>query len=390
MKQKQKQPEMPQTHQSTLSTRLLTLARRPVFRVVVIFVLSTAFSWGIMAIFVGTAKTEISSTLDNFSSPAVTNAVRDEIPTVEEKAVFIRLLDGVVTQEGNEDHWPVAVMIENLPSVRPQAGLGDASVVYEALAEGGATRFMAVFDPQVLTTPTVGPVRSSRPYYLEWLGEYDGLYAHAGGSPKALTVIREANVHDLEALGRDGKYFWRNTSRSAPHNLYTSAEKLVLALRDKGLVDTEASYVPWKFEDEALIDERGIDGTTLTFNFSYGLSYKVDWVYDRTNNSYRRFNADQPHTDENNGRQLEAKNVIVQLVQEPELDGTGKGRLDIYVGGTGDAWVAHDGQLIKATWKKESRTDRTKFYDTGGLEIPLVRGTTWVHVITKTQDVLYE
>lgn len=388
IKQKEKQKE--NTTQS--SQRVLEFFRRRSVIIISVLIVFSLISWIIVAEGIDASRIRWSYLFsDQNLLPALSNANATE--GMEDAAIITipeRLLDGVIVEESETAHWPVAVMIENLLSVRPQAGIGDASVVYEALAEGGTTRFLVLFDPQSISTEKIGPVRSARQYYIEWQGEYDALYAHAGGSPIALTVIDEVGVKDLEALSRDGIYFWRDTNRFAPHNLFTSAEKLELALRDKELIDKKAKYETWKFDDEKPITERGEDGTRLTFNFSSGLTYKVSWEYDQANNTYRRFNADQPHTDENTGKQLEAKNVIVQLTEEPVYDGTGKGRLNIYVGGTGDAWVARNGELIKATWKKDLRTSRTRYYDTHGDEISLVRGTTWVEVITKTQDVLYE
>ncbi len=307
----------------------------------------------------------------------------------DEPIEHARLLDGVIVESGAEAQTPYAIMIENLYTVRPQSGLGSASVVYEALVEGGATRFMAVFDPST-EVPTIMPVRSARPYYLEWALEYNALYGHAGGSPKAITVIWEQHVRDLDALtGRGAKYYWRDTSRGAPHNLVTSSEKMTEALHTLELDQQPATFVPWVFKDGAPLEERGDDAKTLSFNFSYGTTYKVDWTYHQSDNTYYRFNANQPHLDANTGDQITADTVIVQLTEEPVLDG-GKGRLEIFVGGTGDAWVARDGHMIQATWRKDSNQDRTRYYDLDGNEIELNRGHTWVHVLTKTQDVTYE
>ncbi len=302
---------------------------------------------------------------------------------------YTRVLDGIRVDAADKAAlWPYAIMIENLRSVRPQSGLSSASVVYEALVEGGATRFMAVFDPSV-EIEQIMPVRSARPYYLEWVSEYDALYAHAGGSPKALTVIRENSIKDLEALSSDAKYFWRDTSKYAPHNLVTSSEKINYALRDHELLDVPAVIDTWTFKDEAALADRGENGREVEFNFSGGSTYRVNYIYDRQQNHYARFNAGEPHVDARTGNQISVKNVIVQLTEAPVYEG-GKGRLDIYVGGIGDAWVFRDGMAIQATWQKNSRTDRTRFYDSDGKEIALNRGTTWVHILTKTQDVLYK
>lgn len=300
-----------------------------------------------------------------------------------------RLLDGLIVDKTKTNSWPYVVMIENLLSVRPQSGLSQASVVYEALVEGGATRFMAVFDPSVVV-PEIRPVRSVRPYYIEWSSEYNALLAHCGGSPLALQIIREnPDIHDLNQISRDGKYFWRDKTLSAPHNLLTSSQNMVFALRDKGLLDKQATFRPWKFKDEASLAARGLDGKTLTFNFSTGLTYKVSYQYNKEKNVYLRFNADQPHLDKNTGQQIEVKNVVVQLVKQPVLNG-GKGRLDIQVEGEGKAWILRDGQIIAGTWKKTSRTDRTLFYDKDGQEIEFNRGNTWVHVVPGSEAVTYE
>lgn len=299
-----------------------------------------------------------------------------------------RRIDGVYVNKDMTDYWPYAVMIENLYSVRPQSGLSQAAVVYETLAEGGSSRMLAVFDPSEIISEIM-PVRSARPYFLEWVSEYSALFAHAGGSPKALTVIWEnSDINDLEALSRDAVYFWRDTTKGAPHNLVTSSEKMNFALRDKELLDKTTDFQSWTFKDGALLEERGEDGKTASFNISYGTTYKVDFTYVREQNNYLRFNADEPHIDKNTGEQIAVTNVIVQLVEEPVLDG-GKGRLDIFVGGEGVAWIFRDGQVIEGIWKKASRTDRTLFYDLDGNEVELNRGNTWIHVIPKTRDVTY-
>jgi len=304
--------------------------------------------------------------------------------------LIVRRLDGVQVVPDQANFWPYAVMIENLLSVRPQSGLSQAAVVYETLAEGGSTRFMAVYDPSE-KIPELMPVRSARPYYLEWLSEYGALYAHAGGSPKALTVIREnPDINNLDALSSNGKYFWRDTTKYAPHNLVTSSDKMNFALRDLGLADKAADFRSWLFKDEAPLADRGEDGKSVEFNFSYGTTYLVRYRYDQATNDYKRFNANVPHEDKNTGDQIAVKNVVVQLVQEPGYDPSGKGRLDIYVGGTGKAWIFRDGLIIEGIWQKNSRTDRTIFYDANGTEAEFNRGNTWVHVVPEDQAVTYQ
>lgn len=300
-----------------------------------------------------------------------------------------RLLDGVMVPADQAARQPYAIMIENLLVTRPQSGLSSAAVVYETLAEGGTTRFMAVFDQSAQAAEFM-PVRSARPYYLQWAAEYGLLYGHAGGSPQALGELRSSKViTDCDALYHCGQYYWRDRTKSAPHNLVTSSKNMILALRDKKLLDAQAMFQPWLFKDEVKLDDRGVDGKKVSFNFSTGTTFKVEYRYNRERNVYLRFNANKPHLDKNTDTQIEVKNVIVQLVDEPTSAGE-KGRLNIKVVGEGAAWMYRDGQVIEGTWKKESTEGRTRFYDAAGTEISFNRGNTWVHVVPKKQAVTNE
>lgn len=343
-------------------------------------------SWWFVCVYVNLGSPEF-----NFSGQQknlITTTATTHSAVVKDTRVP-RRLDGVLLEPQKSNLWPYAVMIENLPVTRPQSGLSQASIVYETLAEGGSTRFMALFDPDI-KIPILMPVRSSRPYYLEWLSEYHALYVHAGGSPKALAMIRDnPDIVNLNTLSRDSGYFWRDKTIAAPHNLVISSDKIFLALNAKKLWDQVPSFRSWLFKDEAALADRGADGKTINFNFSYGKSFKVAYKYDQANNVYWRYNSDQPHLDKNTGQQISAKNVIVQLVPQPTIDGE-KGRLAIKVEGNGKAWIYRDGQVIEGTWQKNSRTDRTIFSDANGQEVQLNRGNTWVHVLPVNQAVTYE
>nr|MCU0495649.1 DUF3048 domain-containing protein [Chloroflexaceae bacterium] len=124
----------------------------------------------------------------------------------------------------------VAVMIDNHPDARPQSGMNAAALVFEALAEGGVTRYMAVYEPKAnASISEIGPVRSARSYFVEWAKGLNAVYTHAGGSPEGLLLAETATeIANLDALrdGAEGLYFWRSTTRFAPHNLYTSTELL--------------------------------------------------------------------------------------------------------------------------------------------------------------------
>ncbi|MDD5040738.1 MAG: DUF3048 domain-containing protein [Patescibacteria group bacterium] len=300
-----------------------------------------------------------------------------------------RAIDGVYVPADQSNHYPVAVMIENLVSSRPPSGLSNANVVYEALAEGGITRFMALYTGELYGLPEIGPVRSARPYYLDWALEYKALYAHVGGSPQAIADIKSKGVFDLNQFF-NSQYYWRDSNRLAPHNLYTSGEKLAFALRD---LEASASgdFQSWKFKDDASLPDRPTVSKKISIQFS-SMNYNVEYQYDREQNDYLRYQATEIHRDKPTaegaeGSAIRAKNVIVQKVKTRLLDDE---RLGMDTVDEGVALIFRDGTAIEGQWKKASVSDRTRYYDADGDEIELNAGTTWVEIVPTDRDVEYD
>lgn len=305
-------------------------------------------------------------------------------PKKELEGLVPRKLDGVLVKPENANPYPIAVMIENLITVRPQSGLSAAGVVYEALAEGGITRFMAVYAGE--EAEKIGPVRSSRAYYLEWASEYDALYVFSGAYPPVLAAISGLKIKNLNAMYEGSKYFWRDRTVAAPHNLFTSSEKLGYGLRDKELNVVTPTYASWKFKDDAELDVRPQEEKAIKIHFS-SVSYEVEYKYDRESNSYLRFNGGVPHKDRNTNDQLRAKNIVVLKLPTKVIDE--KGRLEMDVTGEGEAYMFTDGKVYEGRWKKPSRTERTRFYHQDGKEHEFVRGQTWIEVIPLEKTVEY-
>ena len=160
-----------------------------------------------------------------------------------------RRIDGVESSLATSNILPVAIVVENLESVRPQSGLSTANVVYETLAEGGITRFMAVYANDETTDP-IGPIRSARHYFVDWAEEYGGLFAHIGGSPQALGILGTTDyMTDLNQFGFS-EYYYRDNNLFAPHNLFSSSDLMELALRDLNLIDEQGQYEPYMFKEE--------------------------------------------------------------------------------------------------------------------------------------------
>jgi len=294
----------------------------------------------------------------------------------EQPKEMARRLDGVIVPTADANKYPVAVMIENLVDVRPQHALSQAQVVYETVVEGNITRFMALYAGN--QADEIHPVRSARPYYLQWVSEYDALYAHCGGSQEALDAVRDFGLEDLDQIGVGAPYFWRGEGE-APHNLFTSTKTLNLALRDRKLDTVKPKYDSWKFKDEIRKENRPTTPQEIKINFAG--DYSVEYKYDPETNTYLRFNPiGIEHKDAVNDSQIAPKNVVIQYVPKEEVMDD-YGRLQLVVTGEGKVQVFRDGEMVEGTWKKATRTDRTKFYDSTGSEIKLDRGQTWITVV---------
>jgi hypothetical protein len=297
-----------------------------------------------------------------------------------EKEKNVRHLDGMVVKPDEANLPVIAVIIENLITVRPQAGLQEAGLVYEALAEGGITRFLALYAGH--KADLIGPVRSLRPYYLEWCAEYEAMCSHIGGSPEALQAVSGLGLKDLNAM-YESKYFWRDETIPAPHNLFTKSELLELASRDKKF-DQEPKYAVWKFADAPKLDALPQDEKFIKIGFS-GPDYAVEYKYNREKNEYLRFNGGAVHKDQNTDKQISVKNVLV--VKLPTKITDDKGRAEIDVVGEHKAYMFSNGQAYEGKAVKKDREGRTYFYHNDGKEHEFVRGNIWVEVVSEDKSV---
>jgi hypothetical protein len=276
-----------------------------------------------------------------------------------------------------------AVMIENSDEARPQSGLGSASVVFEAVAEGGITRFMALYQD---TSPSnVGPIRSARPYYVEWELGFNAGYAHVGGSPDALTDIKNWNVRDLDEF-YNGDSYHRITSREAPHNVYTAISTLNQLEDSKGYTSSTYTGFPRKVAAPA----KNPTATTISMTLS-GPDYNPQYVYNAATNSYNRSEGGAAQMDANTNTQISPTVVIGIVVPESQgaLDASDAYYSNYNVLGTGTAYVFQDGTEITGQWTKSSDTSQITFTTTGGATLKLDPGQTWLTAITSSSDITY-
>ncbi|MGI5891579.1 MAG: DUF3048 domain-containing protein [Bacillota bacterium] len=276
---------------------------------------------------------------------------------------------------------PVVVTIDNAPKARPQSGLMDADLLYEIPAEGGVSRFLAVFYHGV--SDKIGPIRSARPYLVDIAREWQGVYVHVGGSPDALSYLANGNWPYINEFSH-GSYFWRDKSRRAPHNLYTSSENLWQDITAKGW-DEEKTVTAWPFLSQSQTQMGDIAADVIKINYS---SAKNTYKYDSREDVYWREIANKPHVDADSGEQLAVKNVIVQYVTSRVLDSAG--RLSIDMTGEGDALLFSGGIVKKGFWKRPGLDYSTIFMDEEGNEWKMSSGKTFIQVVDQTVKVSYE
>lgn len=296
-----------------------------------------------------------------------------------------RLLDGTPVKPSAAARWPLAVMIDNDSKARPQSAIGLARVVYETLAEGGATRFMALFDGTEEASK-IGPVRSARHYFVQLAEEYKAAYVHAGGSPQAAALLRTSPVTEFNLIGSGARYGYRDKSQPAPHNLYTDDRLMTFARRDKKLLDKPAEYASWLFEPEPPLSQRPTTPLTVSIKFS-GKTFQADWRYNRDRNVFERSTGELPHLDALTNAQVTAKTVVVISVPAEKSLGE-KGRIDFSVTGEGKAKVFKDGTGVEGTWKRLTTADRIRFFDAAGAEIPFHPGPIWIEVLPGNREVV--
>jgi len=327
-----------------------------------------------------------------------------------------------------KDRRPLTIMVENHVDSRPPSGLSKADVVYEAVAEGGITRFLSVFYCRAAAEDVrVGPVRSARIYFIDWASEYGKfpLYVHVGGANNicsncpggvkpAGTVAKE--VRALEKLieiswrYKDGNALdgganagipemWRDYERipnaATEHTYMGSTDKLAevgktrgFGYKDKNGSPWISDFTPWKFIEGA--PESSPAASVVSFKFwNNKPDYDVEWKYDKTNNQYLRFNGGKAHIDMDNKQQLSAKNVVIQFVKEVgPVDK--EGHMFYTTIGKGKVIVFQNGKAIEGTWEKTARTSRTIFKDAKGKEISFVSGVIWIEAVPMGNTIDYQ
>lgn len=260
----------------------------------------------------------------------------------------------------------LAVMIDNLQQARPQAGVDQAAAVVEALAEGPITRFEVFVDHKVAK---IGPVRSLRPYFATLAESLGAPAAHAGGSPDALNMVRRGGWPDLDQIYNAGSAFWRDPHRQAPHNLYTSTDKLMAAVQAKGYSLGEPVPIP-----RGEMTKSGTPAKTVQLDW---YDYSASWTWNGS--LYLRSENGTPHVMDD-GTRIESQNIAVIVAPDRIIDQAG--RRQITLTGSGQGWFFRSGQMFEGTWSRTS----TGWFQFSTAEGPMkwAEGPLWIEIISSS------
>jgi hypothetical protein len=290
-------------------------------------------------------------------------------------------LTGQIAKGGVPARAALAVKVENLPESRPQTGLNDADIVFEEPVEAGITRFIAIY--QCHDAERIEPVRSARmedPDVVRQFGH--ALFAHAGGVPKVTERLKPAGLVDLNFI-QYAQDYTRDVARPAPHNLYTSTERLWKSAPGK----KEAPPALFTYDREKPTTARQVAWVHLPFS-DYSDVY---WRWSSQHAEWLRYHGTVPHT-LSDGSQVAAKNVVVQVVKvtmSQITDVNGVSSPFAHVVGHGKAYVFRNGRMIVGTWSRSGLNDITTYKDKQGNVIPLMPGNTWVELYPSDHKVTF-
>lgn len=305
------------------------------------------------------------------------------------KKIEVKKKIKIVDEDSNER--PLAVMIDNNVGYDTHAGLQDSYINYEIIVEGGYTRIMALFKDRDVSL--IGPVRSSRHYFLDYALESDAIYAHYGWSTFAENDIKTLGVNNINGLTADSAY-WRDKKIAAPHNVFTSTETLYKYAKSKNY-DTKTddwkllNYSPDEINFKGpkkdkktgeVSDDPRIVANSLSLKYSNNQT--TSYTYDSENKYYLRFMDGKQHLDKTTRQQLHYKNIIIEKVENYDLDSYG--RQDLETVGDGEGYYITNGYALPITWQKTNRDSKTIYKYLDGSKVVVNDGNTFIQIIPIT------
>jgi len=321
-------------------------------------------------------------------------------PVVDPEPLYTNPLTGEGTDVDLSANRPVAIMLNNLKRALPQCGISQADIIYEAPAEGGITRMMAVFQ-SLDAVASLGSVRSARPYYVELAAGLDAIFIHAGGSDDAYSAIKTYGVFNIDGVNGPygGTMFYRDAQRKKSagfeHSLFTDKgriEKLLSGSLSKMRQTHKEGYsLPLTFAKDAA-PANGQSANTISVKYSY---YKTgSFTFDPQSETYLVSQLvdkqSGPYVDGSNDQQVAVTNVLVLHTDVNQIKGDTAGRLTVRLTGSGSGWFACGGQVIPIIWSKESPTAPFRFSTADGQHLTLGVGKSYINIVDTDASVSFE
>lgn len=306
-----------------------------------------------------------------------------EPPPVDTNPLTGEALDEVT------DLRPTAVMINNLVKAVPQCGISKADLIYEIVAEGSVTRFMAIFH-DLSDVDVIGPVRSVRPYFVRVAQHYGAILSSAGGSDEAYDLIDSLDYDYLNGIAGAGSWFyrdeWRRTNRGYEHSLMTTGEKLMAAAGKKGVTATmEDVDYGFHFTDEPMTAGETANEIDVWF---YSNGKKTTMTYDAGTGLYAMSQHGAASVDANDDSPITFRNVVVLVADTSVKDK--KGHLEVQMTGTGDGYYARDGKIIPIKWSRGSNSDHYVYTDLDGNSVCFGVGKSYVAIVPDGSPLNYK
>ena len=305
------------------------------------------------------------------------------VPPTTEAAVLSSTDTNPLTGEaldGSNDSRPYAIMINNTSKAVPQCGISKADLIYEIVAEGSVTRFMAIFH-SLSDVDVIGPVRSVRPYFYRIAQHYGAILSSAGGSDEADALIKKEGYNRLDGIAGAGSAFyrdqWRKENKGYEHSLMTTGEKLMKSAEKHGFKTTmEALDYGFHFTGDAMTAGDAASQITVWF---YNNGKKTVMNYDAATGLYAMSQHGAASVDGNDDSPIVFRNVVVLEADTHVKDK--KGHLETQTTGTGEGWYARDGVIIPIKWSRESNSAKYVYTDSEGNPISFGIGKTYVAIV---------
>jgi hypothetical protein len=274
------------------------------------------------------------------------------------------------------DDYPFSVMIDNIAEARPHFGLGAADVVYEAPAEGGIPRLMPVFLRAGGSAERIGPVRSTRHYFVYLANEYRAPHVHIGASPQGFDALAATGLADMDESRADNGFI-RDPARRAPHNAFVSTDSVRRVLRQRG-GPVRATSGPLQFGP---FRPGTSPANSIHIAYPGGERYTVDYRYDPATKRYNRIMDGRPHLDGATGEQYAASSIILQYTPVVPIPNDPAFRVDVGLVGSGQGVLVAEGTQVPLQWSRASVREPTQFVRSDGAPFALPNGQVWIQIV---------